>query len=130
MIPILRTLCGLSHVLNIFKLNKKYSNSFYSHSLGKGIHWFVIFKLHDELEIFDSLSVDNEYIKRHVPPYCQFAVANRTQIQPSSSNLCGQYVVCFITMRLLNLDLEFEDVINSIFTANLQDNDRIVSEFF
>ena len=54
---------------------------------------------------------------------------NTTQIQPSVSTLCGQYVLFYLFERYHNLDLEFDELVNIIFSEQLSKNDETVVTF-
>ena len=102
---------------------------FFSDSSGAGKHWIGIHRnSYEETEYFDSLGVNVEFVKTSLPKYSLCGVGNETQLQPSSSDLCGQFVAVFLVFRLLNLDLSFEDAINALFSNNVERNQETVLE--
>lgn len=102
-------------------------------STGHGIHWYAIVRLGKVIECFDSLGIKEDqknFICTHFNfPGIRYISFNTTQVQPLSSILCGQFVLYFLYERYHNLDLDFDDLLNSIFDNNLQKNDDTVSNF-
>lgn len=100
---------------------------------GPGKHWYTIVRLNNLIECFDSLGVK----QKHKDFLCEhFNVKgithitfNTTQVQPSYSLLCGQYVLYFLFERYHNLDISFEDLLNEAFCESDQTNDKKVLEF-
>ena len=76
-----------------------------------------------------SLGVKEEYIKKNIPKYADRVTGNETQLQPNDSKKCGFFCCFFIIHRLLNLDISFDELCNSIFSSNEQENDKQVEEF-
>lgn len=100
---------------------------------GPGKHWYVILRIHNLLECFDSLGVQTER-KAFLSSHFRFKglthiTYNTTQIQPNTSALCGQYVLYFLFERYHNLDYDFDDLLNEIFSNNMTTNDEYVSKF-
>ena len=102
-------------------------------SSSKGSHWIAagIFRTH--LEIFDSLGF-NIFTWPHIPCdllrfLLKFSVGRQVlvskRLQSDSSTLCGIYCVFFILARIT---LRFKQI-QDIFTANLQQNDKILINF-
>ena len=54
---------------------------------------------------------------------------NINQLQPSISALCGQYVLYYLFERYHNLDMDFDELVNEIFTDNVMKNDETVVNF-
>ena len=98
-------------------------------SEGDGIHWFALFRPNKtNLECFDSLGVCNQ--KKQILTSRHFLGVrklkfNESQIQPDSSSLCGQYSIYFLFERLHNLDYKFHELLNEIFSDNLEDNQKM-----
>lgn len=103
-------------------------------SEGDGIHWFALFRPNKtNLECFDSLGVCNQ--KKQILTSIHFLGVrklkfNESQIQPDRSSLCGQYSIYFLFERLHNLDYKFHELLNEIFSDNLEDNQKTVQCFF
>ena len=55
---------------------------------------------------------------------------NESQIQPSTSTWCGQFAIFFLFERLHNLDFKYHDLVNLLFTDNLDHNQKKVESFF
>jgi len=98
-----------------------------------GRHWFAAVRINNVIECFDSLGITNQkkvFIINHLNidgvNYLQF---NTTQLQPSSSVLCGQYVLYFLFERFHNLDINFDDLLNQIFTDDHSKNEERVIHF-
>lgn len=99
-----------------------------------GSHWFCLFKTSkSELECFDSLGL-NEKKQQLLQKYCKIQYIsslnyNQTQVQNNSTSTCGKFVLYFAIQRLHNLDLTFTELLNEIFEADLQSNERNVAAF-
>jgi len=98
----------------------------------EGSHWLVIFRSHkDSIEIFNSLGYSNILNLR---PYLKFNFKatiyyNNTPVQKSTSSSCGLYCIYFAIYRLLNLDQSFEEIMDEIFTSDLETNENKVLKF-
>ncbi|MBM3938634.1 MAG: hypothetical protein FJ333_08300 [Sphingomonadales bacterium] len=102
-------------------------------SSGPGKHWFCIVKNNGMIECFDSLGVTTakqSFLRNH------FAIRgithvtfNVTPVQPLDSTLCGQFVLYFLFERYHNLDMTFDDLLNDIFTLDLERNNTQIIEF-
>ncbi len=102
---------------------------FFSISSGEGIHWFVICQTSKStVEIFDSLGTSAEYIKNKIPLQGIFEF-NTFPVQCRDSYYCGAFVIYYIIERYSNLDLEFEDLLNDIFTPSCNKNQEKVKAF-
>ncbi len=95
---------------------------------GAGIHWFVVHRVSEDLvEIFDPLGCNEDFFK-----YIQlsaFYEFNVTAVQCSDSQLCGSFVVYFIILRFLNLDMDLEDFLNDYFILDCAENEKTVKIF-
>ena len=103
-------------------------------SSGPGQHWFVLFRYSvSELECFDSLGVgdDRQTFLRSVKfRGIRELHYNQSPVQLPTSTTCGHFCLFFIFQRLHNLDFEFSEFLNELFTENLDQNELIVSEFY
>ena len=103
-------------------------------SSGPGQHWFVLFRYSvSELECFDSLAVgaDRQTFLRSVKfRGIRELHYNQSPVQLPTSTTCGHFCLFFIFERLHNLDFEFSEFLNELFTENLDQNELIVSEFY
>lgn len=102
-------------------------------STGRGIHWFAIIRYDkNTYEVFDSLGFDNDKVSRFktYAKIDQEVVFNKTPFQKQSSDTCGYFCLYFLVQRLHNYDLDFEDLLESIFkTEDLSFNEDIVIKF-
>ena len=98
------------------------------HDKGEGTHWTccVNSKGNKENIYFDSFGV--------IPPQevedamsKQGYAWNSKQIQSYNSVACGWY--CLVVLKLLNDGLSFNNIIK-LFSTNLRNNDRILSDLF
>ena len=84
-------------------------------------------------ELFDPLGVRTSLIssltEKGVFSEDSIVFFNESAVQHKDSNLCGQFCVTFLTERLENPDISFSDLINQIFSSNLQNNDTVVKEY-
>jgi len=100
-------------------------------SYSSGKHWIAFVYLEKNFcEIFDSLGVKKDQLE----PYFNFQhkltfITNTTPFQSSNSKLCGQFVTTFIVERMLNQTMEFDEILENIFSSDLSLNDKIVSDF-
>ena len=95
-----------------------------------GSHWFACCYFNHQLQIFDSLGVDQEFINKNfnVWKHHDFYF-NRTPLQPETSDSCGQFVIYFCLCRVLNPDITFENLLSTIFTSELNKNEEIVQNY-
>jgi len=100
-----------------------------------GIHWYCMINSNNCIECFDSLGIDNEkkqflttlpLITKSNFSEVEF---NTTQVQASGSSTCGQFVIYFIIQRLHNQDMDFEDLLNEIFSTDPDKNEQKVKAF-
>ena len=103
-------------------------------SEGPGKHWFALYRASKKnLECFDSLGVTNE--KQNILKSIGFQgiekiIFNESQVQPNDSTWCGQFAIFFLFERLHNLDFKYHDLVNILFTHNLNHNQQNVEAFF
>jgi len=138
--PIFRKVPYLeNHFLGVFPIDKIPStikpkcffvcNTDPSYLAGK--HWIAFINIDkNECEIFDSLGVKINELK----PYFKFSkkvkfIFNTTQFQSTHSKLCGLFVVTFIIERMLNQSMEFDEILENIFSSDTLINDKIVTDF-
>ena len=101
---------------------------------GNGKHWYCVLKIDSStLECFDSLGVNNEKKTFLTDNFKQRYVSkikfNVTQVQSSETATCGLFVLYFLVHRFHNKDLGFTDLLNEIFVASLEENERSVNLF-
>ena len=102
---------------------------FFSISIGLGKHWFFLIRTSAEvIETFDSLGTDEEYIRNFIP-YNAIYEYNTYAVQCNDSELCGSFVLYFLILRYYNLDGEYEDVLNEVFSKNCKLNEQRVQRF-
>jgi hypothetical protein len=96
---------------------------------GPGRHWFCAFRSSEDiLEVFDSLAISLNLVKKYFKYKCKVE-ANTVPVQCYSSKTCGDFVAYFILNRMFNLDMEFEDIVNELFTLNCEKNEKRVKNF-
>jgi|JFJP01.1.fsa_nt_gi hypothetical protein len=129
----------LNHFLGVFPIDKlptriRKKQFFVANldpSYKEGSHWICFIRLHGiECEIFDSLGVQIDKIM----PYIVFNqrltfTFNSTPVQSLTSRLCGKFVVTFLIERMLNQTMDFNDLLEDIFSLKLDNNDAKVTEF-
>ena len=54
---------------------------------------------------------------------------NLTPVQHKASEACGLFCLYFICLRLMNVDLDFKDFLNTYFSKNLMKNEKRVKKF-
>jgi len=98
-----------------------------------GSHWIGVVRLNNLVECFDSLGTTAEkqdFLKsKFVFRGVTHLSYNVTSVQPLTSHKCGEFVLYYLFERFHNLDLDFEELLNDIFTDNLTKNDSAVSDF-
>ena len=78
--------------------------------------------------MFDSLGLNEDEVKFRLGQIaeCNF---NESAVQGQNSERCGGYALYFAFVRLANLDLDFDDVLNTYFVQSVEDNEKIVRHF-
>jgi hypothetical protein len=98
-----------------------------------GEHWFCVFKNdHKQIEIFDSLGVNNikiECLQKIFKRQTKSLVFNESVFQDQFSSSCGQYCVYFVFQRVHNFDLSFDEILEEAFDQNIDTNERTVDKF-
>lgn len=128
------------HFMGIFSIDtipkKIKEKSFFICNLSKlkdpGSHWVAFVKSSkNTLEIFDSLSCNIEYILPFLPFKQKYTLLyNESRFQPEESISCGKFVIYFCFHRLVNLDLNFKLLLESIFSSEKQVNESKVTDFY
>jgi len=97
----------------------------------KGKHWIAFVNIEKNYcEIFDSLGVKINELQT----YFKFSqklnfIYNTTPFQSTQSKLCGLFVITFIVERMLNQSMDFDEILENIFSSDTILNDEIVKEF-
>ena len=68
------------------------------------------------------------YIKQNVRENAVYEF-NSFPVQCNNTYYCGAFVIYFLVERFFNLDLEYEELLNDIFTSNCKDNEQTVIKF-
>ncbi len=71
---------------------------------------------------------DQEYIETYLP-YNAVYEYNSFPVQCNDSELCGRFVLYYLIWRLFNLDSEYEDILNDLFTCDCKKNETKVNDF-
>ena len=92
-------------------------------------HYLLIIQSDDIVELFDSLGAKPSDINKieKFGPTVQF---NSKPVQGTDSTFCGQFCLFVAFNRLLDFDLTLSEVLSDLFSANLQDNDKLVQNFY
>ena len=133
--PMLKT-----HFAGTFALNELKSKSLKLYQFGiwnssdtlPGIHWRGIVKRDEHLiELYDSLGINKEESNQLLwnVDKTSRAISNSTRLQPPGSDNCGKFCIYFILNRYLDWDLEFNDLLNELFSLDQNDNDKKVLAF-
>lgn len=100
---------------------------------GPGKHWYVIVRYGNVLECFDSLGVKperKEFLYSHFRfRGLKYITYNTTPVQPITSTHCGEFVLYYLFERFHNLDYDFDDLLNEIFTEEQNKNDEVVLSY-
>jgi len=97
-----------------------------------GRHWLgLVHTKSNEYQIFDSYGVKIDLIK----PYLKFKnpkfLYNTGTFQSSETSTCGLYALYFCINILLNSNCnDFSDLLSSIFSINVSENEALVFDFF
>lgn len=99
-----------------------------------GSHWICILRNDkNQIELFDSLGVSEIklewFLKHNNLKKLNKLLYNTTPVQSLYSNSCGKFVLYFIIKRLMNIDINFETLLNNIFSQNEDENEIVVSGF-
>lgn len=129
----------ISHFMGVFAIDqlplkigkKKFFVANTDPSYKDGSHWIAFIRLNDkECEIFDSLGLNMSTISPHFSFNHELTfVYNSTPIQSPNSKLCGKFVITFLIERMLNQTMQFDDLLETIFSSDLEQNDVIVERF-
>jgi len=102
-------------------------------SSGPGKHWFCIVRLHNVIEIFDSLGLPDVNKQLFISHFnvrgISYISFNHTRLQPLTSSLCGEYVLNFLFERYHNLDLTFDDLVNECYSDQTKVNEDAIVLF-
>ena len=103
-------------------------------SSGHGKHWFCLLRsAKTEIECFDSLGVSEDK-KKLILEYLNVrgvrnVKVNTSPVQLPSTDTCGKFCIMFIFERLHNLDMDFDELLNSIFSDDCGRNETILHSF-
>jgi hypothetical protein len=101
----------------------------------EGQHWRCFYRdTPSTLECFDSLGISAEEKENLRIKFQRSQIKeidfNTCSVQRPDTSTCGQFCLYYIFHRLLNQDLEFDILLNEIFTADLDDNEKKVNDYF
>ena len=104
-------------------------------SSGNGKHWFCLLRTSRvEIECFDSLGITDEKKKIIVEALkirgVQKLKLNRSPVQLPTTSTCGKFCVMFILERMHNFDMDFDELLNGIFSDDCSDNELALENFF
>lgn len=105
-------------------------------SAGLGRHWLCLVKISKQkVEIFNSLGTDDEAKQLYNNvclklPYVREAKFNLTQVQSSNTSTCGRFCIYFLIQRIFNFDIEFDELVNELFSDKTTENEERVEQFF
>ena len=74
------------------------------------------------------MGTSSDFVKK-LPKYCHNLEFNSTQLQSAVSDKCGQFAICYVLLRAFNLDLSFDDCVNSFFSKDTTINEEKVLDF-
>ena len=100
-----------------------------------GQHWYAIYR-HDKyvIECFDSLGIDEAKKKFLTDTFSSHRLKellfNTSRVQDLSTTMCGEFVLYFLFQRMHNQDLEYDTLLNEIFSYNPVVNEQKVKQFF
>ncbi len=95
------------------------------------MHWFVLHRKEKTYhELFDSLGSTATFVRKYFQNQKGLFDFNVTRFQSNESVKCGQFCVFFIVERYFNQDIEFADLLEEIFTENVEENEKRVEDFF
>jgi len=101
-------------------------------STERGGHWIAFFKrkCDESVEMFDSFGMPVTFYSNFVNQFLKckgkYVIRSNLQLQSNFSNVCGQFCVYFLVMRIQNMS--FLDIINS-FGPKKEANDFKVYQF-
>lgn len=102
-----------------------------SKSSEPGSHWLAAVRSSKTLvEIFDPLGTKIEFLRPHLKFITNLRVEfNVNAFQMATTSTCGNYVIMFLTERVLNYDLTFQDVLSELFETDLNINEKLAIEY-
>ena len=102
----------------------------------EGVHWFVIYRdSYKNFQLFDSEGRENtnklKALLRPVLLHTQFVITyNKTRYQPVKSVNCGYFAIYFAVQKLHNLSVRYSMLLNSIFSQNCRENEKLIKKNF
>ena len=104
-------------------------------SSGLGKHWFCLLRRsRNEIECFDSLGITEEKKKVIIQAVkirgIQKLLINSSPVQLPTTDTCGKFCVMFVLERLHNFDMDFDELLNAIFSDDCSQNEQILANFF
>lgn len=94
--------------------------------LNIGNHWVTVYR-NKHWELFNPLGTDHNFIVQNLK-YKGTWQFNTTRVQAENSSICGLFCVAFSFYRVLNEELDLEDVLNSTFSKHTKRNERRVKK--
>ena len=95
----------------------------------KGIHWVALFRVEKcTYEYFDSLGSDITFMK-NVLKLNGTVEYTTSQLQSDDSESCGMFVVYYLLQRVYNFDLNYQELLNSLFSENCSENQKTIESF-
>jgi hypothetical protein len=99
-----------------------------------GTHWICAYKNGTVLELFDSLGSEENQKNILVQNYNLLKDTTKVKIshqcyQDPESDTCGLFCVYFITKRIYHMNESLEDVLRTIFSSDVEQNERLVARF-
>ena len=86
-------------------------------------------KSHFSLPIaFSVLGAKESFIEK-LKKYDSIVKFNNSPVQAPFSDKCGQFCIAFLLMRIFNIDQTFGESLNSLFSADLEQNEIRVLDF-
>lgn len=122
------------HIIDLNNLHDIVQNHYPQvYIIKPGKHWIcVIFYNSIEAEYFDSLGKQVNFygtrLVNFITNNSQRCTSIQRQTQANTSNICGLYVVFFVTMRLC-FKMSLENVYDML-SVNRHENDRFVKLYF
>ena len=131
--PYLQGVLAIDMLCDVRKLKKGHFIIFNaSKKNSKGTHWMCLSRsLDGKYIVFDSLGIckkKEKLLKTYLPNKFD-VIYNVSRFQKDDTSTCGLFCLYFLINQTFNLDLTFSELLNKIFSADPNSNEKRILKF-